>query len=266
FRNSYGLSSLEVDLEGHGREEVLANMNVSRTVGWFTSIYPVRLEATDVPLSILIRQVKETLRSIPHHGMDYLLQPRSGALRRSAVSFNYLGQFDTDTRWPSFSVLNEYKGGEMSLDGSWHYEWDIAGQVQNGKLALSLRYSKAQYRQDSIRHFMAHYKAALQEIIRYCQDYGKVVLSPSDTGCPDLTMAALDSLQETFLVENIYPLSPMQEGLLFHTLYDASADHYFEQVSCRITGQLEVEDVVGAMNTLLSRYDILRTVYLYEGY
>ncbi|MFH7599302.1 amino acid adenylation domain-containing protein, partial [Streptomyces racemochromogenes] len=93
--------ALLLDLEGHGREEIADGLDLSRTVGWFTSLYPVRVEPGDVPLASALKQVKEQLRALPDHGIGYGLlrhldEDSAAALSgRPApqIGFNYLGRF-----------------------------------------------------------------------------------------------------------------------------------------------------------------------------
>ncbi|XVV07914.1 condensation domain-containing protein [Actinosynnema sp. CA-248983] len=87
----------EVALEGHGREEHLVpGADLSRTVGWFTTVYPVRLDPAPTPGDTL-KRVKETLRAIPGNGIGYgLLRDRLTA-PDPGIGFNYLGRFDVDT-------------------------------------------------------------------------------------------------------------------------------------------------------------------------
>ncbi|MEO5564502.1 MAG: amino acid adenylation domain-containing protein, partial [Chitinophagaceae bacterium] len=130
----YGSRAVQIDMEGHGREPVIPGVSFSRTVGWFTSIYPVIIEKKGNELSAVIRHIKETLRSVPHNGLDYLLyQYYDGSERkqnkRSQVSFNYLGQFDADTQGKTYSISGEKKGEEFFSGGNMLYDWSVSGQV-----------------------------------------------------------------------------------------------------------------------------------------
>ncbi|MBC9915657.1 non-ribosomal peptide synthetase, partial [Chitinophaga varians] len=270
IRKQYGLSGVCIDMESHGREDIRPDVNISRTVGWFTSIYPVCLTVDPDSISRSVRMVKESLRNTPNNGLDYLLEKYNGAawkdLSVSTVCFNYLGQFDADINNRSYQVLQEAAGNETGPTENRPYDWDISGMVINGSLELSLTFSRHQYKQEQMDAFMAHYEAALLKVIDYCCNTTGTILSPSDTGCPGLSIAELDTLQEALPVEDLYPLSPMQEGFFFHHLLAPDDESYFEQKLLRITGMVDVDTVKESMNDLLSRYDILRTVYLHEGY
>jgi hypothetical protein len=93
-----------VELEGHGREDLFPGVDLTRTVGWLTSAYPVLLEAVDGDAGARLRAVKEQLRAVPHRGIgfgvlrwmspDAELRARMAALPEPQVSFNYLGRMD----------------------------------------------------------------------------------------------------------------------------------------------------------------------------
>uniref|UniRef100_UPI002553658A condensation domain-containing protein n=1 Tax=Streptomyces sp. RTGN2 TaxID=3016525 RepID=UPI002553658A len=111
-RRQQGLTatSLLLDLEGHGREEIVPGADLSRTVGWFTALHPVRLDPGDVADAELtapgpfigraLKQIKEQLRALPDHGIGFgmlhRLTPEGGRLSHPApeIGFNYLGRFD----------------------------------------------------------------------------------------------------------------------------------------------------------------------------
>ncbi|HLI94085.1 MAG TPA: amino acid adenylation domain-containing protein, partial [Puia sp.] len=186
IRRQYGMNGIRVDLEGHGREEVGQGMDVSRTVGWYTSLYPVVLESASEQLPRLIKEVKETLRRVPNNGIDYLLlnygdkQAPVMETGRSRIVFNYLGQFDTDIRNRAYSIAAESSGEEIDPGSENEYDWQLSGLVKGGVLEISLRFSNSQYKPEAIRSLMDHYRDALASIISFCCRYGKTELTPSD--------------------------------------------------------------------------------------
>ncbi|HLZ86559.1 MAG TPA: amino acid adenylation domain-containing protein [Puia sp.] len=272
LRRQYGMSVVQVDMENHGREEIVAGVDMSRTVGWFASICPVLLESTAEELPQLIKEVKEALRRVPNNGIDYLLlnytdeEGQMTGTGRSRIVFNYLGQFDADIINKSFTIAVEPTGDEVARSSRNEYEWELLGMVKGGELELSLRFSGAQYKPETIRTLMGHYRSALESIIDFCCSYGKTELTPSDLTYKDLPVTQLDDLQRQYQIEDIYPLSPMQEGMLFHSLLEPAADHYFVQLVCRLNGTVDIGSVENALNDIIARYAILRTIFLYKGY
>lgn len=275
FRKTYGLTSIMVDIEGHGREDLGTHVNVSRTVGWFTSIYRILLEGENDDLSDYIKNIKEAVRQVPNNGLDYLLgkyfdssgekaddDPQS----KSQVSFNYLGQFNADTKGKSFALVDEPVGDMISPKASLLYDWDIVGLVIEDELEVRLRYSSDQYQKKTINAFSVAYKETLEEIIEYCSTYGKAELTPSDLLYQGLSITQLDKLQDQHNVENVYPLSPMQEAMLFHSLMDPDSAHYFEQLAFDLKGALDISTMEDSINELIKRYDIFRTIFLHKDH
>ena len=113
---------------------------------------------------------------------------------------------------------------------------------------------------------MEGYRCCLETLIAYCCGYEGRELTPSDLTYTLLPVEQLDRLQQQYAVEDVYPLSPMQEGMLFHSLLDGDSEHYFEQITYRLEGMPDMAAVEKAVNELIRRYAILRTVFLYEGY
>lgn len=268
----WGHSSLLVDMEGHGREEVVQGIDVTRTIGWFTTIYPVLLKHQD-DLSRSIREVKETLRSIPNKGFDYLLynypdQETAAASSGAQISFNYLGQFDTDITGKSFVVSTVSNGQIHGAGNQRNYLWDVLGVIAGGKLRVSLTYSTAQFKTATVRSFLTLYHASLLEILTHCRQRALTgrLLTPADLTFGGLSIPQLDELQQRYEIQDIYPLSPMQEGILFHALTNTGSQQYFEQMSYRITAPLDVAIVEESLNDLMARYDILRTIFVSDRY
>ncbi len=275
-REFYGNNSVRIDLEGHGRENIHQGENVSRTVGWFTNMCPVILEVSeDYNLSDIIKHTKEALRGIPNGGIDYMLYKYESLNNssnyskfddNSQICFNYLGQFDTDVKRNSFSMAKESCGNNMSTSEKGEYLWSISGIVYDSQLHISLTYCDEQFEENTINSFMGLYKSNLIKLIEYCSNYNKVDLTPSDLTYREISIKQLDELQNKFDIEDIYPLTPMQEGMLFHSLFDSNSENYFVQLTVFLKGKLNKAFVERSMEDLIKRHDILRTVFLHEGY
>ena len=111
--------------------------------------------------------------------------------------------------------------------------------VTDGQLEMTLSYSRQQYTAENVEGWMAEYENSLREVIAFCCGYGGSVLSPSDLSWHGLTIARLDNLQARYDVENIYPLSPMQEGMLFHSLLNPDSTEYYQQAACQLKGRVD---------------------------
>ena len=272
-RQQYNVLSVQIDLEGHGREEIAAGSDISRTVGWFTSIYPVVLESRNDALPAIVKDVKESLRQIPNNGIDHGIWrymdtsvPHPKNESQSRIIFNYLGQFDGDIQENIYVIAPETPGDEVDPEEICECDWEILGLVTNGELEMKLRYSHLQYDTGTVRRLMNVYKESLEQVIAHCCAEGKKELTPSDITYKELPATLLDELQDRYALEDVYPLSPMQEGMLFHALDDEQGGLYFEQLICRITGVLHIDAVEQTMNDIIARYTVLRTAFIHDIY
>jgi amino acid adenylation domain-containing protein/non-ribosomal peptide synthase protein (TIGR01720 family) len=278
FRNWSGAQSLLVDLEGHGREELFDETDVSRTVGWFTTHFPLvlNLEETQEPGRGL-KRVKEQLRRVPNRGIGYGLlrymreHEEIGARLRNApqpeVSFNYLGQLDQTLPESSpLKLAKESAGAMRSEQARRSYLLEIVGSIIGGQLRLSLTYSRHVHLRQRVEALAGAYVAALRSLIAHCQSPEAGGYTPSDFPLIKLEQEKLDQLLAAAPpVDDIYPLSPVQQGLLFHSLYEPEAGLYFEQKSCILRGKLNVEAFRRACQRVVDRHPILRTAFMWQG-
>ncbi|MDR6232871.1 non-ribosomal peptide synthetase [Pseudomonas oryzihabitans] len=269
-----GEASVLVQMEGHGREELFADIDLSRTVGWFTSLFPVRLTpAADVGESL--KAVKEQLRAIPDKGLGYgVLRYLSGkanaqalaSLPQARITFNYLGQFDKQFDEAALlAPAGEGAGAEMDPGaplGNW---LSINGQVYEGELSLDWAFSERMFDPAQMQRLADEYTAELEGLIGYCADPAHRGLTPSDFPLARLTQAQLDALPVAVGdVEDIYPLSPMQQGMLFHSLYEQGNGDYVNQMRVDVEG-LEPQRFREAWQAALDAHEILRSEFLWQG-
>lgn len=274
-KKQYGAAQVLIDVESHGRETLGLGENISRTIGWFTSIYPVLLKINRTDFATVVKEVKEQLRSVPNNGLDYLLNKymistdlpeEEDRSKQSRISFNYLGNFDADLDGKIYAIAAEGTGDHISTEETRLYDLEFSALVTKGQLSLSLSYGKHQFREETIASFMAVYQQSLEEIIDSCCNYDIKELTLSDLTYKDLVAEQLDELQNLYQIDDIYPLSAMQEGLLFHALLDPESENYFEQMTVELKGDLDPEIIQKTMNDLIARYGILRTLFIPEGY
>ncbi|NPU93703.1 MAG: amino acid adenylation domain-containing protein, partial [Gammaproteobacteria bacterium] len=272
-----GADSVSFDLEGHGREYVADAIDVSRTVGWFTSIYPVVLQLdAQADLGTHIRAVKEQLRAIPRKGMSFGVlrflseQPERrqllNSLAQSQISFNYLGQLDQVLADDALlQQAAESTGDELAPAGQRKYLLDISGRVQNGELILVFRYSHSVHQSATIEKLASGLVKELTGIIDHCGDLSHAAYTPSDFPLARLDQQLLDTLLPHSGVENVYPLSPVQEGMLFHSLYEPGSWVYFDQLIVPINGAVNETALFDAWRLVVARHQILRTGFIWDG-
>ncbi len=167
--------ALWVDLEGHGREEVLEGVDLSRTVGWFTSLYPVLLEAgPEGSPGQALRAVRERLRSVPGRGLVYgLLSDLDAqgewlaALPRPEVVFNYLGQLDVALPFGSlFAPAAEASGATVSPLGRQSHLLLVTALVAGGWLRVEWAYG-GRHEEATVERLARTFLAHLEELIAH---------------------------------------------------------------------------------------------------
>ncbi|HKT49920.1 MAG TPA: amino acid adenylation domain-containing protein [Candidatus Angelobacter sp.] len=200
-----GLEEILVDLEGHGREGLFGEVDVSRTVGWFSDTYPVVLKSANTqlwnPVPALIA-VKEHLRAVPNRGFGYgLLHHMSSNpdIRRSLeeapqaeIIFNYFGQMDQLVRQSRWFLPLENNGGS-TIAGENHrpYVLDVNAMVAQDRLLIHWTYSKKLHRRETIQNIADHYVDGLRQLIASCLNDGSGGFTPSDFTADHLTQEEL---------------------------------------------------------------------------
>jgi amino acid adenylation domain-containing protein/non-ribosomal peptide synthase protein (TIGR01720 family) len=270
----FGADKILIALEGHGRQGKV-KADVSRTVGWFTSVYPVALDASNkLNTSLHIRTIKEQLRSIPDKGTGYgILRYINRQLLNCAepqILFNYLGQVDGENEQSDFSLATEHAGHNTNLNEKILYPVTVTAIVLDGKLKVTCRYDVSKLKNSVAQRISELLQRSLTRIIAHCRTRNHTQITPSDLVAPIATMDQLENINKKYdtlcgsTVADLYPLSPMQEGMLFHELIDNESGAYIYQISYRIKGKVNVNAVAQTANQLAKRHDILRTVFHYK--
>ncbi|MED1960730.1 amino acid adenylation domain-containing protein, partial [Brevibacillus formosus] len=197
-----GEQALLVNLEGHGREELFSEVDLSRTVGWFTSMYPllIRLDQNMSQENALVR-VKEKLQQIPNKGLGYGIlryltkdtevSEKLAAIPQPPISFNYLGQFNQAGEGDSlFGFAEGERGSNISPDNRRAHLIDVVGAVTGGKLNLSFLYSETLHSEASIETFARHFTEILRSLIQA----EKQSYRAEDFEDADLSQAALNKV------------------------------------------------------------------------
>ena len=250
-----------LDLEGHGREEIFADVDLSRTVGWFTSLFPVRLDlggldleealAGGAALGRALKRIKEQLRALPDNGLGYgvlrYLNPQAGgaacracgAADRLQLSRALCGCGSGGLgrrrrrRWGSavamLPLAHALEVNAVTLDNA-----------EGPTLTAHWSWAPALVPEAAVRDLAERWFAALEALVAPCGSKpGAGGRSPSDLPLVSLSQAEIERLESTSgPIEDILPLSPLQEGLLFHALYDAqAADVYTVQLDLGLDGR-----------------------------
>jgi amino acid adenylation domain-containing protein/non-ribosomal peptide synthase protein (TIGR01720 family) len=258
-----------VDVEGHGRAPLSPGMDLSRTVGWFTSVSPVRLDVPldsgeiDLAADRLIKRIKEQLRAVPGDGLGHGLlrwlnpetAPELAALPVPQVGFTYMGRFSAaqgDWQPVADGLTGEGDTAVHALEAAGLVEDRTDGPV----LTLSLECQEGALAQAALEDLAAAWRAALTGLAA-APGGGH---TPSDFPLVTLDQDRLDALEAAGPeLADVWPLSPLQEGLLFHAGYDEqSRDVYVEQRTLDLAGPVDAEVLRASWAALLERHASLR--------
>ncbi|MCY0929651.1 amino acid adenylation domain-containing protein [Streptomyces sp. H27-H1] len=262
-----------IELEGHGREgrhvagAAGIEPELSRTVGWFTTLFPVTVDPGTTGdftapqyLAAALKAVKEDLARVPSNGVSY------GALRYLAdvaftapapqVLFNYLGRFDAGSSgdWQlsgTTGQLGEKRDPRMRLPRALEFN-AIAEPAATGEyeLVTTITWPEGMFTEEDVEAIGGYFEAALTALAALEQGGH----SPSDFPLVRLTQADVDALDGPAL-RAVLPLTPLQEGLYFHSVFDDdSAGSYVEQQLLTLEGELDAGRLAAATTRLLALY------------
>ncbi|OZF39998.1 hypothetical protein CH296_01470 [Rhodococcus sp. 14-2496-1d] len=294
LRAEHGMSAPAtlVQLEGHGREEaVVPGADLGRTVGWLTSLFPVRLDLTGIDvdaafaggrqLSEAVKAVKEQMLELPERGMGWgllrYLNPETAAelseLGTGQISFNYLGRVNTGEVPDEMKALGWLPAADNELSAAGDADMaanktvDINAIVldtdDGGVLSASFAFPTGAVTEATVERLAQLWSDALTALAAHAEAPGSGGLTPSDVPLVRLSQSDISSFEARYPeLTDIWSLSPLQQGLLFHALFaDASIDVYTMQVVLDLAGDVDDDRLHRAAQTLLDRYDNLRTSF-----
>ncbi|MEU6578108.1 amino acid adenylation domain-containing protein [Streptomyces sp. NPDC046805] len=266
-----GTGSVTLDLERHGRDHPLDGVDLSRTVGWFTSIHPVRLdlpEGAGNGHATALKAIKEQLRAIPGEGFGYgptrgpesAREPRTGG-----IVVNYLGRMDRiHPQVGVFRPRTHSIGAQADPSQPRSHLIEVEAIVADGRLHIEWIYPAPLFEEATIRRVAEDCARHLSDLIAHCVS-GARGHTPSDFPLAAIDQPGLDLLLERHDdVVDVYRLAPLQAGMLFHTVYASDSSDYFEQVVFSLDGPLDPEAFERAWQLMVQRHTALRTVIAWE--
>jgi amino acid adenylation domain-containing protein/non-ribosomal peptide synthase protein (TIGR01720 family) len=277
-----------LDLEGHGREEIFEDVDLSRTVGWFTSLFPVRLDPGKLDLDDALaggpalgrafKIIKEQLREPPHNGLDYgllrYLNPQTASqlagFSTPQLGFNYLGRFAAAAAdWTDSNESVKPGSGDPAMLLSHAIEVNALtlDRPDGATLTATWSWMSALQTEKAVRDLAERWFEALEALVLHAAQPGAGGRTPSDHPLVALSQAEIEALESKYSdLEEILPLSPLQEGLLFHALYDERAlDVYSVQFVLSLEGPIDSGALQAAVRALLQRHASLRACFRHDN-
>ncbi|MFC4377611.1 amino acid adenylation domain-containing protein [Nocardia halotolerans] len=288
-------SGRPVTVEGHGRESLATDTDFAGTIGWFTSEFPVWTPATgiDDPDGLadalaggaaagrLLRAVKEAKRAVPGNGLGYGVlrrldpesAPRFAGRRAPEVLLNYLGRFGGGGAlgWslPEHDAFAVTEPPEKALTEvlalNVFVHESAAAQPGAARLAVEWTAASRILGTDRVAQIQRHFELALEAFAAHAMLFPGG-LTPSD--CPDLpvTQETIDALETAHgPLAELLPLSPLQEGLLFHAIRDGYDDVYTLSARVDLHGPLDGPRLSAAFDTVVGRHPTMAAAFHYAG-
>ena len=275
-RQSGDGASVLIDMEGHGRENIFDGVDLSRTVGFFTTIFPVRLDpgtldieeawAGGEALGKALKSIKEQLRSVPDNGIGYgllrYLNPETASvlsrLPKSQIDFNYLGRFPV-AETADWTPSESFSGGldpEMAFHHPLQVDSMVLERAAGPELTAVWTWMPGIFSENDVRLIADGWFHMLEALVQHSEQPGAGGLSPSDVPLVALSQADIDRLESQHReIEDILPLTPVQEGMLFYAFYDAGGpDVYNVQIMLKLEGLLDEKALHDAARALLGRH------------
>ena len=278
--NRFKWNRISVQLEGHGREPIFEGLHTDRTIGWFTSVYPTVFENITGDIGTDFRNVKETLHRVPNKGAGYNIlrfipgtpDVRTEKDRWPQIGFNYLGEIDSEQRGDGLFETAEGigTGEEIAKENLFGPNLMINCLVENGKFRLFLQYSKNAADETKMKDFAEYYIRELERIAEYLNRMEEPVQTASDLGemewnDSEFTAVVKDFASRGEKLERIYPLTPMQEGILLKYLSEKDSWAYRLVTIIKLDIVPDTERLVRGMNKMLEKHPVLRSAIIYDG-
>ncbi|WP_411265988.1 condensation domain-containing protein [Bacillus sp. MZGC1] len=189
---------ISLELEGHGRDAVEEDIDVSRTFGWFTTMYPVNVHVSE-SLSDHIRAVKETIREVPNKGADYgllsLINRQLPNHSAPQLRFNYLGEIDQVLKQSSDYEMSYFTSGiDSSLDNPLTTVIDMVATIKGGQLIFHLSFSEKQLRETDMTQLLQAVEQQIERLVQHCLEKEGIEFTPSDFETVDMSLEEMDSL------------------------------------------------------------------------
>lgn len=201
-------SPFKIIMESHGRESIFKKINISRTVGWFTTIYPFLVNKRFKDTGVMIKYIKEEMNSIPNKGLDYGLYKYSGEVNRNIkdnkkelVSFNFLGDLNVgfkSDKYSEFSLAKIPNIGDQGDEIGLLALIEISGMVINNQLIFEFTYENNNYSDKDIMLLKNIINKNISKVVSYCLNQKGIEKTPSDFSDPSLSKDDLEKINNIF--------------------------------------------------------------------
>ena len=286
---------VSIQLEGHGREPIDEPLEIDRTVGWFTSVYPLVLTELGKDIRKDIRHTKQTLHAIPNKGLGYGQLFGMDCHKAPLIGFNYHGEFgerlrvgdgnrealatNRDARTSGigggldaqFFTIEENiaHGSSVSKKNTFITNISINSAVSDGCLQYTAVYNTRLFSAADMERFNKYFLDELRNIVAHTEALEKPELTAADLGETEWTDEEFLQVYNRFIergvsLRRIYPLTPMQESMLLKVMAEPDTTAYRIFYQLNVNALLSEQQVSQAMQILMAKHEVLSTAFVYK--
>lgn len=267
--------AVPISVERHGRDHPVPGIDVEDTIGWFTSVHPVRLpvpvaEDGTVDVAAAVLAVRQRLRSMPNDGYDYgvlryLTDGPGGkelcARPEPTVLFNYQGRVN----WGPVRVLPGVLGPERGLGQRRGHHIEIEAALTGDVFTAEWIYPGDLLRPATMRRLAETFTKHVGAVTRHCLG-NRNIFTPSDFRSVALRQREIDALVTAYGdLDDIFPLTPIQQGMLYHSLLRPDSYHYQDQQELIVQGEVDVSSILSSWDDVVTRHPLLRAAVVWRG-
>ncbi|WP_019615348.1 condensation domain-containing protein [Psychromonas ossibalaenae] len=260
-------------LEGHGRQNINPEIVIDSTVGWFTSIFPLRIASNMESMNQNIKRIKEQIRMLPQKGENYLnlayghsdtdIRKQLQNRLMYPVSFNYLGRFESKGRDDDLWTMVQNNNAHLvSAENKVLREIDVNCWVSDERLTVQIEVTNKNI---DPKKLLKNFADEIRAVVSHCTNTNTIsALTPSDVANVEITQPQIEELESQIgVLDTIYPATDFQRELMYFNRMNR--DYQIDQLYFKLEGDLNIECFQQAWDTALNRHDILRAAFWDKG-
>ncbi|OOM73634.1 linear gramicidin synthase subunit D [Clostridium puniceum] len=265
--------TVAINLEGHGREPIHRPAHNDRTVGWFTTEYPIVLENIGDSVFKDLINVKETIRKIPNRGMGYIVLQDVFSKKfidiDPDITFNYLGEFGQEENY-GFLISEMQHSKDKSLNNAFRTPITINSKIVNKIYRNEVTYESNIFNKNFISDLMKHFEYELKNIISFCMQQAKNYKTPSDFNEMDWSFDDFHEIQKKYEKKNlnikaINSLTSLQEAMLFQKLENPESTANVVQIDIDVNKKIDPRILKESFKVVCKKYGVLSSRIAYHN-
>ncbi len=276
LRDWTGHQEVLMELESHGRH--LPDVDSSKTIGWFTSLYPFPVSYVDEEkeqhISERILEIRERLNTYSENSIGYGLMKygittdEKDEKKLPQIRLNYLGSFNEMVHNDLFALSPADSGSDVGYENYITAKIVINCFTVGGQTYFQWEYSKKMYNEATILKWIGIFENYLTKMLFEIEQIKEESFHSENYDFTGLSKEELNFVLNSINkdnVEDLYPLSAIQEGMLYHYFNETGSTEYKEYLHLEMKGKIEEEGFRKAWQQVIKDYEMLRTVYRWEG-